>query len=223
MEFTLGQLLPNHHRALKSLCQIRGQAQKLVAIRPKCLDEETWYYGPDQYAANFHDANSWFDKSYPVKSPPPDKMRRRHTYAILLRVDLMEDQCHSSSERGAPFNMGPTAQVPEKKAFCCVLNSRNVGWARWAEWAGWTGKHSMESTPHIREAKCVLFFCNHLEIINQSIKPWFARLSYIFQDSSTSHDLHLLTGEGHIVFDPELDKKAADHFAHARNGDKTLK
>lgn len=58
MEFTLGHLLLNHHRALKSLRQMSGQAQKLVAIRPKYLDEETWYYGPDQYAAYSHDANS---------------------------------------------------------------------------------------------------------------------------------------------------------------------
>lgn len=75
-----------------------------MAIRPKSLDEET-NYGPDQYATNPHDANGWFDKSYPVKSPPRDKVRRRYTYAIMLR-DLTQDQCHNSSECGAHSTWG---------------------------------------------------------------------------------------------------------------------
>ncbi len=56
MEFTLGQFIPNH-RALKSLVRVRGQAQTPKAIRLKSSDEETWYYGPGQYATDIHDAN----------------------------------------------------------------------------------------------------------------------------------------------------------------------
>lgn len=120
MEYILRQLLPNHHRALKSLSQVRWQAQKLVAIRPKSLDEETRYYGPDQYATNPPDANGWFNKSYPVRSPPLDKVRRGHTYAIMLR-DLTKDQCDNSSERGAHSTWGRLHKCPRTKRIFLYL------------------------------------------------------------------------------------------------------
>lgn len=175
MEFTLGQFIPNH-RALKFLVRVRGQAQTPKAIRLKAPTRRHGTMVPVSMRQIFMMLMVDLMKATRWGVLRAIKLRIRHTFAKTSRKLAPKFQ-----RARCPFSMGPTAQISENKAFDCLLNSPTPQTPRTPrvkqqDQRGLEGSVTIawSQTRILAEQmrfSLLFFFCNHLELRNQAIKP----------------------------------------------------